>query len=120
MTTSHTVVLGRLGKNPETRQAGGKNVTQFSLAVNDGTKQNPHTTWFNCTAWEKTGDMIAQYASKGELLFVSGQMKSRDYTDKNGQERTVWELTVRDFTLMPKQEATRASVSVDAESDVAF
>lgn len=84
------IAIGRLTKDPETKYFDGdKSVTRFSLAVNSGFGENQDTTFFNCSAWNKTGKNIESFTKKGSLVAVEGTMRSNKHEDK-----IYWELSV--------------------------
>lgn len=98
--------MGNLTRDPETRTtSSGQNVTNFSLAVSrswkgqDGQPQE-QTSFINCVAWGKAGDIIAQYVSKGSPLLVSGRLDQRSYDDKDGNKRQAIEVNVEDFNFI--------------------
>ena len=93
---------GRLAKDPEIREAGGKTVAQFSIGVSGYKKDE--TTWIDCVAWEKTAEVCQQYLHKGSFVVVSGRMKQRTWEDKEGNRRSKLELVVSDLDLGPKVE----------------
>lgn len=102
-------LIGRVGHTPEIRIGGQTTICNFTLAVDDRIKVNDQwtdqTEWFRCTAFGKTADVMAKYVKKGSLIFVSGKMKSRKYTGKDGIEKTAWEVTVSTLQLLdPKSE----------------
>lgn len=72
--------------------ANGDPVASFSIAVGsswrgkDGSKQEA-TEWVNISAFGKLGEICGKYLSKGSQVFVSGRMKTDDYTDKEGNKR---------------------------------
>lgn len=80
---AHVVITGHLGKDPETRQAGSSTVVEFSLAVNDGTKEKPHTSWFSVQAWNKAGELAATYLRKGHQATVIGSIHDNNW-EKDG------------------------------------
>ena len=89
---SSTTVLGRLGADPERKQAkDGSSFVRFSVAYNEG-KDKP-TIWYPCTAGGKTGDIVSEHFHKGKMILVQGIMRSRKYT-KDGEEKTFWGLSV--------------------------
>ena len=95
---SRTVVVGNLGNDPEVKYTqGGQAVCELSIAVNetwtdkDGQRQE-RTEWFRAKVWGKTAENCGEYLKKGREVLVEGRMQSRKYTDKEGIERTVWEL----------------------------
>lgn len=102
-------LIGRVGHTPEIRIGDQTTICNFTLAVDDRIKVNDQwtvqTEWFRCTAFGKTADIMAKYVKKGSLIFVSGKMKSRKYTGKDGTEKTSWEVTVSTLQLLdPKSE----------------
>ena len=105
MSFAKVIIVGRLGGDPESRQTpnGAVNV-QFSIAA-DGRRKGENVTWFRCTAWEPIAGRLQNvidrgYVAKGSLLYVEGQLESRVYTDRNGQERTSTDVTVTDFQFV--------------------
>lgn len=100
-------IIGRLGRDPETRKTNsGKSVTNFSLAVTEKYNGNETTTWFNCIAWEKAGEVIAQYVKKGDMLNVEGKISVRTYDDKEGKKQSTWEVVVKEFTFIGSSSST--------------
>ena len=94
-------IHGRLTRDPEARQtASGISVTNFCVAVDrDYKDQNgeKQTDFFDCTAWKGRGEVIAKYFQKGSEICVTGSMESRKYKDKEGNNRTAWEINVQGF-----------------------
>lgn len=100
------ILMGNLTRDVEMRTtANGQNVANFSLAVSrswrgqDG-QQNEQTSFINCVAWGKPGEIIAQYTSKGTPLLVSGRLDQRSYEDKDGNKRQAVEVVVEDFNFI--------------------
>jgi len=99
------ILMGNLTRDVEMRTtASGQNVASFSLAVSrswrgqDG-QQQEQTSFINCVAWGKAGEIIAQYTSKGSSLLVSGRLDQRSYEDKDGNKRQAVEVVVEDFNF---------------------
>lgn len=111
-------LMGNLTRDPETRStSGGQTVTNFSLAVSrswkgqDGQTQE-QTSFINCVAWGKVGEIIAQYVSKGRPLLVSGRLEQRSWDDKeSGQKRSAVEVIVEDFNFVGGREDGGAQTS---------
>ena len=85
-------LIGRLGKDPETRYTPkGKKVCTFSLAVDrrwksgDGTSQKA-TDWFNVEVWGHLGEICQQYLSKGRLVYIEGRLQTDRY-EQGGETR---------------------------------
>jgi single-strand DNA-binding protein len=103
---SKVILMGNLTRDVEMRTTpSGQTVANFSLAVNrtwrDANGQNQEQTSFiNCVAWGKAGEIIAQYTSKGSGLLVSGRLDQRSYDDKDGNKRQAVEVVVEDFNFV--------------------
>lgn len=93
------ILMGRLSSDIELAQTkNGVSVAKFSIAVkrNYGKGGERETDFFSCVAWRNTGEFIQKWFSKGKPIAILGQLQSRKYTDKNGQNRTVVEIVVED------------------------
>jgi single-strand DNA-binding protein len=100
-------LMGNLTRDVEMRTTpGGQSVANFSLAVSRSWKDNngqtqEQTSFINCVAWGKAGEIIAQYTSKGSALLVSGRLDQRSWDDKeSGQKRSTIEVNVEDFNFV--------------------
>lgn len=93
---------GRLTKDPELKTTqSGKKYTRFCLAV-DGFKDkdgNKTADFVDCIAWNKSAEIIAQYARKGSKLGVSGRYHTTTY-DKDGEKRKSVDIVVNEFELL--------------------
>ncbi len=104
---SKAIITGNLTRDPEMRATpSGANVCSFSVAVNrtykDGSgTQRENVSFFDCSAWGKTGETIAQYAKKGSSVLICGRLEQRSWEDKNtGQKRSRVEIVVDDFNFL--------------------
>lgn len=98
---------GYLGKDPElTTTDAGINRVSFSMAVTEtwkdksGEKQE-HTEWLSVQAWRKQAELIAQYFSKGDPIFITGKYRTREYEDKNGQTQRHRYIELERFHFLP-------------------
>ena len=98
---NQVILMGRLTRDPETRTTtSGKSVTSFSLAV-DRQGQDDQADFFDVTAWEKTGELVAQYLSKGRRCLVQGRLRQDSWDDKEtGKKRSAVEVYVEDFNFI--------------------
>lgn len=101
------ILMGNLTRDVEIRTTpSGQNVANFSLAVSRNWKgqdgqQQEQTSFINCVAWGKAGEIIAQYVKKGDALLVSGRLDQRSWDDKeSGQKRSTVEVNVEDFNFV--------------------
>lgn len=93
--------MGRLTRDPEMRTtASGKAVCSFSLAV-DRQGQDDQADFFDVTAWEKTGELVSQYLSKGRRALVQGRLRQDSWEDKEtGKRRSRVEVVAFDVTFL--------------------
>lgn len=102
-------IQGRLAADPEMRQTTtGKRVCTFRIACDRGRKDangNSQTDWIPCTAWEKTAEFIYKYFQKGSMIAVDGRLQSRQYQDKNGQNRIAVEIVANNVNFCGSKES---------------
>mgnify|MGYP000250559280 CR=1 FL=1 len=98
---NQVILMGRLTRDPETRTTtSGKSVTSFSIAV-DRVGQDDQADFFDVTAWEKTGELVQQYLSKGRRVLVQGRLRQDSWEDKEtGKKRSRVEVTATDVTFL--------------------
>lgn len=95
-TIARATIVGRMGASLHVRKVGDKERRkgELSLAVNHGYGDRQGTSWFSVIIWnDRLIDIVADYAEKGSLLFVEGELSIRKY-QKDGQDRYVTEITV--------------------------
>ena len=104
---SKVVIAGNLTRDPELRSTpSGSSVCGFSVAVNriyrdSSGEQKESVSFFDCSAWNKLGETINQYAKKGTGVLVSGRLEQRSWEDKaTGQKRSRVEIVVEDFNFI--------------------
>lgn len=78
------ILLGFLGKDPETKTYGDKTVSKFSLATRDSVNE---TSWHYIECWNKTAELAQKYLKKGSMVAIEGRIKYSEY-EKDGQKRT--------------------------------
>lgn len=120
------ILKGNVGGDPRitTFDNGGK-VAQFSLATTErgyttkeGKEIPDETTWHNIVV-RKTGlaGVVEQFVKKGTPLLIEGRIKSRQYADKDGVERTITEIYVDELELLGGQKREEAPAPAPAGSD---
>jgi len=98
---NQVILMGRLTRDPEQRTTpSGKTVVSFSLAV-DRVGQDDQADFFDITAWEKLGELVMQYLSKGRRVLVQGRLRQDSWEDKEtGKKRSRVEVTASDVTFL--------------------
>ena len=101
-------VMGRLTADPEVRQTpNGVSVCSFTIANDKDFKRDGDApNWIDCVAWRNNAEFIGKYFKKGSLIVVTGSLQTRQYQDKNGNNRKAVEVLVDSvsFTGEPKQQ----------------
>lgn len=95
------MLLGRLGRDAETRQTTNSTVTSFSMATDRSVKRGDawetETDWHNIVLWKSN---IDQFLVKGALIFVEGRLQTRSYDAKDGTKRYVTEVVAENVILL--------------------
>lgn len=98
---NQVILMGRLTRDPEMRTTTtGKTIASFSIAVDRG-GQEDQADFFDVTAWEKLGELVNQYLSKGRRCLVQGRLRQDSWDDKEtGKKRSRIEVTATDVTFL--------------------
>ena len=106
MSVNKVILVGRLGRDPETRYIpNGDAITNFSLATDEqwrdrnGERQT-RTEWHNVSLYGKLGEIANQYLRKGSQVFIEGKIQSRKYTGKDGIERTAYDIIGNEMKML--------------------
>ena len=108
------MIIGNLGRDPEMRYTpNGKPVTQFSVAVNQSTKNQQtgewieETDWFRVSVFGDRAERAAEQLRKGNRVFVEGRFRTREFEGKDGQKRTSLDVTADNVISLEKRAARR-------------
>ena len=86
-------IKGRLTKDPELRNTqSGTAVCTVNVAVDRPYSKDKETDFFTVVFWRQTAEFVSKYFSKGQEILVQGEMQSRKYEDKEGNNRIAWEI----------------------------
>lgn len=108
----NTVILsGRLTADPELKTTtNGISVTSFTIAVDRPYKsgEEKKTDFINIVAWRGTAEFVTHYFTKGSLIGIEGSIQTRKYEDRDGNNRTVFEVVANNAQfVMPKSSAEK-------------
>lgn len=123
-----TILQGRLTATPEIRTTqSGHKVTSFTVAWNEKYGDKETNLFLNCTAWNGTAEFVCKYFAKGQQIIVEGKLQTNSFTDKDGNNRSIIDLSVdgvsfcgskSDNTLaIAPAEANAKSVVVPVDDD---
>ena len=106
MSVNKVILVGRLGRDPESRFTGsGQAVCNFSLATDRSYKDRngqtqKQTEWHKIVAWGKLAEICQKYLKKGSQIFVEGRIQSRQWEDQQGQKRTSFEIVAGEMRML--------------------
>jgi single-strand DNA-binding protein len=121
MSVNKVMLVGRLGRDPETRfTGGGQAVANFSVATDETFKdrngeRQKRTEWHKIVVWGKQAEIAQQYLKKGSLVFIEGRIQSREWQDKEGQKRTSFEIVASNFRMLGGRSDGAAAAGAGAE-----
>ena len=109
------VLTGRLTADPELKTTpNGIPVTSFSIAVSRRYRSGEETQadFINIVAWRQTAEFVTKYFKKGSMIGIEGSIQTRRYTDKNGNNRTAFEVVANNVQFVEsKRDANTAGGS---------
>lgn len=92
------ILMGRITQDLEVRQTpSGVSVLSFTVAVQRNFArqgEERQTDFINCVAWRQQAEFIGKYFSKGRMIAIEGNLRTRTYDDKNGTKHYVTEVFV--------------------------
>lgn len=102
---NHVMLIGNATRDAELRHtASGKPVANIRLATNRMVKGDAGRQevgqFHTVICWDKLAEIVGEYVKKGRLLFIEGRLDERSFTDSEGNERHVAEVTARDVQFL--------------------
>lgn len=112
-------IQGRLAADPQLRQTtSGKSVCSFRIACTRNFGKDPETDWLDCVAWGQTGEFVSKYFQKGAQILLQGNIQTRQYQDKNGNNRKAVEINAeRVFFCGGKQTQENAETPAQSHTE---
>ena len=116
------ILLGNLGRDPEIRSMqSGKKMASFSIATSKRWKdrntqeQKENTSWHNIVVFnEGLVDVIEKYIKKGSKIYVEGELSTRKYQDKDGNDKYTTEVVLQGYnstlTMLDSRNSGSASI----------
>ena len=112
MAFSKIQIVGNLGRDPELRYTpNGRPVTEFSVAVNQSTKNQQTgewveaTDWFRVSVWGDRAERAAENLRKGTRVLVDGRFRTREYETKDGRKGLSLEISADTVLSLDKRDA---------------
>lgn len=108
--------IGNLGRDPEMRYtASGEAICNFSIACTDTWKdkqtgeKREQTEWVRISFFGKLAEIAGQYLKKGSQVYIEGSLRTRKWTDKDGQERYTTEIRGDEMKMLGSRQGSPAS-----------
>ena len=127
MSLNKVMLIGNVGRDPNVRYlegnnpgAQGRKVATFTLATSeryrDRSGETRETTeWHNIVAWGQPADVCERFVRKGTQLYIEGKLRTRKYTDAQGQEKYTTEVNVDTLQLLGRREGDGAPYPTDPQ-----
>ncbi len=115
------VLTGRLTVDPELKTtANGVSVCSFPIAVDrrfSRTAEERQTDFINIVTWRSSAEFVSKYFKKGQMIAIEGSIQTRRYQDKDGNNRTAFEVVASnvqfaDFARRDNDSAAPAATPV--------
>lgn len=106
MSVNKVILVGRLGKDPETRyMPNGEAVTNAALATSENWKdksgeKQEKTEWHNLVFYRRLAEIAGEYLKKGSQIYVEGKLQTRKWQTKEGQDRYTTEIIVNEMQML--------------------
>jgi single-strand DNA-binding protein len=105
------IIVGNLGRDPEVRYTpNGDSITNVTVATTDTWKdkatgeKKEATEWHRVVFFGKLAEIAGQYLKKGRQVYVEGALRTRKWTDKEGQERYTTEIVANEMKMLGSRE----------------
>ncbi len=126
-------IIGNLGSDPVMRYTqDGTAVATFNVAVNDrgrrgqnaegaagaagGQPEETTTTWFRVSAWRRQAEIVNEWLKKGMSVYVSGDLRTSEFTGNDGQKRFTLEVFMQDMQMLTPKGVTEGGSFDDSSS----
>jgi len=106
-------IMGRLVANPELRTTqNGTNVTSFRIACDRNyarAGEQRQADFLDVVAWRQQAEFVCRYFQKGSLIAIEGSLQTRQYQDKNGNNRTAVEIVANNINFAGPKSSNQTS-----------
>ena len=133
------IIVGNLGADPESRFApSGDAICNIRVATSEAWKdrqtgeRKEATEWHRINFYGKLAEIAGQYLRKGSQVYIEGSLRTRKWTDKDGQEKYSTEIRADEMKMLggkpegqqqaaaPRQQAPQQSGGMDMDDDIPF
>jgi single-strand DNA-binding protein len=124
MSVNKVILVGRLGRDPETRYtASGQAVCNVNLATDESFKdrsgeRQKRTEWHRIVLWGKLAEISQQYLKKGMMVYIEGRLQTRQWDDRSGNKRYSTEIVGNVMKMLTPRGESPAAGPAPPPSDV--
>lgn len=123
MSVNKVILVGRLGKDPETRyMTNGEAVTNATLATSENWKdkageKQEKTEWHNLVFYRRLAEVAGEYLKKGSQVYIEGKIQTRKWQDKeSGKDRYTTEIIVNEMQMLGSKSGGGSFEVVESQS----
>ena len=116
------ILTGRICQPVELKTTpNGISVCTFGIAVDRAYKkgEEKQTDFLNVVCWRTTAEFVSKWFTKGSLIGIEGSIQTRKFTDKNGNNRTAFEIVANNVHFVESKKTSNVDISADPLQDVA-
>lgn len=117
------ILVGNVGIDPEVRTLeSGTKVARVRLATTErlfdrqANETREHTEWHTITLWRGLADVVDRFVRKGTQLYIEGRLRTREWTDKEGNKRYTTEILADTMNLLGRRGDNPASAPESGSS----
>ena len=109
MSVNKVILVGNVGKDPETRYLDeGTAISKFPMATSETYKNRAgervsNTEWHNVVLWRGLAQVAEKYVKKGTQLYIEGRIKTRSYDDADGNKKYITEIVGDQMQLLGRK-----------------
>lgn len=127
MSLNKVMLIGNVGADPDVRYvAQGVCTAQLRLATStpgytlqNGTNVPERTEWHTILLWRRLAEVVEKYVHKGDKLFIEGELRYRNYTDKKGVTHYVTEIWASNMEMLSPRPQTASAAHPAASAQTA-
>ena len=109
MSVNKVILVGNVGKDPETRYLDESTaITKFPMATSETYKNKAGervstTEWHNVVLWRGLAQVAEKYVKKGTQIYIEGRIKTRSYDDAEGNKKYITEIVGDQMQLLGRK-----------------
>ncbi|WP_296095989.1 single-stranded DNA-binding protein [Alloprevotella tannerae] len=124
MSLNKVLLIGNVGREPEIHYVkDGVCTASLSLAtstpgytLSSGTQVPERTEWHRVLLWRRMAEITEKYVHKGDKLYIEGELRTRNYTDKKGVTRYVTEIWAEKLELLTPKSFQQTATTMPSDA----